>query len=520
MSGGITLSAKLDRTDSSTPWGFRMQGGKDFSASLTIQRVTPGSLAANCGLQAGDVILRINHHNCNTMKHKDAQDAIIKAGHHLELTLQRGGPLTKPQAPGQFGQTYAPNYGRDVDNIAHQTQQMNISHSARFDDTRPGQEPHYAGYQDHNLQGKSFTSLKDTISRGQDPSAVHNPPWQRDTVNEAEGVKKYVPSETFKLVHEEAAVKNKADGEPVIHSKSFKILQDQLDRDTPAAPPPPAPQGPKPFYLGGRAPAAQPPWQQSRSPAAPPAPPPPPPASVPKAPPAPAAPSKWSPAKAPSAAAVGPRPFPGTTSSGNPHIRGRAGDVVISKPVVGPGMKIPVCGSCGSPIRGPFVIALGKNWCPDHFVCANPQCGTKLEDKGFIEVDGKLYCESDYAKYFAPNCGKCHKPVVGDCIHALDKDWHPDCFTCVQCHRVIGAGAFHVENGQFYCEQDWGVMFQTKCFSCEFPIEPGDRWVEALNQNWHAECFNCSTCQMNLEGQGFVAKNGRPYCKRHGAGGF
>lgn len=59
------------------------------------------------------------------------------------------------------------------------------------------------------------------------------------------------------------------------------------------------------------------------------------------------------------------------------------------------------------------MIALGKNWCPDHFVCANPQCGTKLEDKGFIEVDGKLYCESDYAKYFAPNCGKCHKPVVG-----------------------------------------------------------------------------------------------------------
>ena len=39
---------------------------------------------------------------------------------------------------------------------------------------------------------------------------------------------------------------------------------------------------------------------------------------------------------------------------------------------------------------------------------------------------------------------------------------------------------------------DWGEMFQTKCYGCEFPIEPGDRWVEALNQNWHTECFNCS----------------------------
>ena len=36
----LTLSAKLDRTDSSTPWGFRLQGGKDFSAPLTIQRVS------------------------------------------------------------------------------------------------------------------------------------------------------------------------------------------------------------------------------------------------------------------------------------------------------------------------------------------------------------------------------------------------------------------------------------------------------------------------------------------------
>ena len=34
------LSAKLDRTDSSTPWGFRLHGGKDFSAPLTIQRVS------------------------------------------------------------------------------------------------------------------------------------------------------------------------------------------------------------------------------------------------------------------------------------------------------------------------------------------------------------------------------------------------------------------------------------------------------------------------------------------------
>ena len=36
----LTLSAKLDRSDGNTSWGFRMYGGKDFGAPLTIQRVS------------------------------------------------------------------------------------------------------------------------------------------------------------------------------------------------------------------------------------------------------------------------------------------------------------------------------------------------------------------------------------------------------------------------------------------------------------------------------------------------
>ena len=35
----LMLSAKLDRSDGGTPWGFRMHGGKDFGCPLTIQRV-------------------------------------------------------------------------------------------------------------------------------------------------------------------------------------------------------------------------------------------------------------------------------------------------------------------------------------------------------------------------------------------------------------------------------------------------------------------------------------------------
>jgi len=36
----MRLSAKMDRTDSGTSWGFRMTGGKDFGAPLVVQRVS------------------------------------------------------------------------------------------------------------------------------------------------------------------------------------------------------------------------------------------------------------------------------------------------------------------------------------------------------------------------------------------------------------------------------------------------------------------------------------------------
>jgi LIM domain. len=63
--------------------------------------------------------------------------------------------------------------------------------------------------------------------------------------------------------------------------------------------------------------------------------------------------------------------------------------------------------------RGPFITALGKNWCPDHFVCVNAQCRRPLADIGFVEEKGELYCEFCFEKYLAPTCDKCSTKVKG-----------------------------------------------------------------------------------------------------------
>ncbi|XP_065567842.1 PDZ and LIM domain protein Zasp-like isoform X40 [Artemia franciscana] len=222
--------------------------------------------------------------------------------------------------------------------------------------------------------------------------------------------------------------------------------------------------------------------------------------------PAPSFTAPYMPGPAPAAPVVG--------ASGQTTSAPRRGKGVLSQKV-GPGVRIPVCSACEKQIRGPFVTALGRNWCPEHFVCANESCKRHLQDTGFVEEKNELYCESCFENYLAPICDKCQKRVVGDCLKAIGKQFHPECFACAYCGRLFGNSRFYLEDGLPYCEADWNELFTTKCFGCGFPIEAGDRWVEAMNNNYHSQCFNCSVCASNLEGIPFYAKAGKAICKSH-----
>ncbi|GFY70898.1 PDZ and LIM domain protein Zasp [Trichonephila inaurata madagascariensis] len=70
---------------------FIQIGGKDFSSPLSVQRVNPGSLSEQAGLMTGDAILKIMGQSTEHMRHKEAQDAILRAGNNIEMIVQRGG---------------------------------------------------------------------------------------------------------------------------------------------------------------------------------------------------------------------------------------------------------------------------------------------------------------------------------------------------------------------------------------------------------------------------------------------
>lgn len=90
----------LRRDQDYLSWGFRLQGGVNFAAPLTVQSVQPNSIAAQAGLMAGDGVLKINGKNADLMEHEEAKEEIVKSGNEVSFFVQRAGVVTwSPRVP-------------------------------------------------------------------------------------------------------------------------------------------------------------------------------------------------------------------------------------------------------------------------------------------------------------------------------------------------------------------------------------------------------------------------------------
>ncbi|XP_065495178.1 LIM domain-binding protein 3 isoform X4 [Caloenas nicobarica] len=215
-------------------------------------------------------------------------------------------------------------------------------------------------------------------------------------------------------------------------------------------------------------------------------------------------------APVPSPGSTSAYPSPVSTSSQAPPIARGAFQRAERFPA---SSRTPLCGHCNSIIRGPFLVAMGRSWHPEEFNCA--YCKTSLADVCFVEEQNSVYCERCYEQFFAPTCARCHTKIMGEVMHALRQTWHTTCFVCAACKMPFGNSLFHMEDGEPYCEKDYIALFSTKCHGCDFPVEAGDKFIEALGHTWHDTCFICAVCHVNLEGQPFYSKKDKPLCKKH-----
>ncbi|CAB1460228.1 unnamed protein product, partial [Pleuronectes platessa] len=155
-------------------------------------------------------------------------------------------------------------------------------------------------------------------------------------------------------------------------------------------------------------------------------------------------------------------------------------------------------------VLGPFLSALGRSWHPEEFNCH--YCHMSLADVSFVEEQNSVYCENCYEEFFAPTCARCNTKVMGEVMHALRQTWHTTCFVCAACGKPFGNSLFHMEDGEPYCEKDYISLFSTKCHGCDFPVEAGDKFIEALGHTWHDTCFRLCGLPREPGGSTFLLK--------------
>ncbi|KAK1801158.1 hypothetical protein P4O66_022659 [Electrophorus voltai] len=169
------------------------------------------------------------------------------------------------------------------------------------------------------------------------------------------------------------------------------------------------------------------------------------------------------------------------------------------------------CASCGKCIAGKMITALGKVWHPEHFVCV--VCKEELGSGGFFERDGKQYCEADYQSLFSPRCAYCQGPILQNILTAMDRTWHPEHFFCTHCGELFGAEGFMEREGKPYCPKDFYRLFAPKCSGCGESLQ--DNYLSAANGTWHPNCFVCADCLKPFTDGCFLELDGRPLCSLH-----
>ncbi|KAM9215965.1 LIM domain-binding protein 3 isoform 3-T3 [Dugong dugon] len=650
------------------PWGFRLQGGKDFNMPLTISRITPGSKAAQSQLSQGDLVVAIDGVNTDTMTHLEAQNKIKSASYNLSLTLQKSKrPIpvstTAPQvqsplpviphqkvvanspANADYQDRFNPSalkdsalsthkpievkglggkatiihaqyntpismYSQDaiMDAIAGQAQAQGSDFSGSLpvkdlavdsaspvyqavikNQNKPEEEADEWARRSSNLQSRSFRILAQMTGteymRDPDEEALRrsSTPVEHAPVCTSHATTLLLPASAQSPT---AASPSTALPPLATAAASAAPASATACASSPADSPRPQASAYSPAVATSPAPAAH--TSYSEAPAAPapkprvvttasirpsvyqpvpastyspspganysPAPytPSPAPAYTPSSPPTytPSPAPAYTPSPAPSynPATYGGGPAeptsrppwvtddsfsqkfaPGlstTSLSKQPLPRG-APSYTPTGPQVSPlargtvqraerfpaSSRTPHCSHCNSIIRGPFLVAMGRSWHPEEFNCA--YCKTSLADVCFVEEQNNVYCERCYEQFFAPLCAKCNTKIMGEVMHALRQTWHTTCFVCAACKKPFGNSLFHMEDGEPYCEKDYINLFSTKCHGCDFPVEAGDKFIEALGHTWHDTCFICAVCHVNLEGQPFYSKKDKPLCKKH-----
>lgn len=86
-------------------------------------------------------------------------------------------------------------------------------------------------------------------------------------------------------------------------------------------------------------------------------------------------------------------------------------------------------------------------------------CLKPFTDGIFMELNGRPLCSLHFHSRQGTVCGGCGKPIIGRCISAMDRKFHPEHFVCAFCLRQLSQGIFKEQKGKPYCSACFDKLF-------------------------------------------------------------
>lgn len=181
-----------------------------------------------------------------------------------------------------------------------------------------------------------------------------------------------------------------------------------------------------------------------------------------------------------------------------------------------------VCGFCRKHVNlsEPAIEALNRTYHEACFQCRS--CHILLASKQYYNKAGIPLCEDCYQASLEV-CWACGEVIKHQVMRALERAYHPQCFTCTTCKQQIGEQRFaQGEVGEVYCLPDYYRKYAPKCNACQqliIPKEDGtDSYtVECLGHSYHEDCYRCEMCLTHLTPEpsehGCYPLDGKLLCK-------
>jgi len=202
------------------------------------------------------------------------------------------------------------------------------------------------------------------------------------------------------------------------------------------------------------------------------------------------------------------------------------------------------CAGCAQRLFGESVQACSKQWHPKCFKCTI--CYTPL-GASFVERNSLPYCQkcsskppdvairvptsvkasqqdqqqieerNNSSKQLAANinqgklfCADCGGVIqINDAVSLGDSVFHTTCFCCAKCGKALADCGFKDVGGQPHCPDCAGASGGGFCAGCGQKLV--GKYVSALGQKWHQQCFVCSGCSQSFT-SGYAEREGRPFC--------